>query len=132
MPKSDFEMLFESEVKELGWGYHQGKVVQVTQDSVMVDIGYKSEGHVPLRVSSSTGRTPPVKVGDEIAVLLERREDDRSYIVLSKAKADQLKIWDVIIDPTRHAHRRNNPQGSRAVYVDIKGYGAFCRARRWI
>lgn len=128
-PKSDFEMLFESEVKELQDGdIIKGKVVQVTQDSVMVDIGYKSEGHVPLREFLDKDGNPTVKVGDEIAVLLERREDDRGYIVLSKAKADQLKIWDVIIE----SHDKGTPidgiitqRIKGGFYVDIKGVTAF-------
>lgn len=125
----DFGELFEARLKEPQEGdIIKGKVVQITQDSVMIDIGYKSEGHVPLREFLDKDGNPTVKVGDEIAVLLERKEDEHGYIVLSKAKADQLKTWDVIIE----AAEANKPiEGvitqriKGGFYVDLKGVTAF-------
>ena len=96
---NNFEELFEAKIKEFQDGdIIKGKVVQITQDSVMVDIGYKSEGQVPLKEFLDKDGNPTVKVGDDITVLLERREDDRGHIVLSKAKADQYKVWDDIVE----------------------------------
>ncbi len=65
--KSDFEKLFESRIKELQEGdIIKGMVVEVTQDSVMIDIGYKSEGHVSIKEFTNEKGEVTVKVGDEV------------------------------------------------------------------
>jgi small subunit ribosomal protein S1 len=74
----------------------RGRVIQVTKDYVVVDIGYKSEGQVAINEFSSAEGQIPVKEGDEIEVLLESRENDNGLCVLSKEKADRLKVWDEI------------------------------------
>lgn len=66
----------------------QGTVVQVTNDNVFIDIGYKSEGKIPV----SDFQTPP-KVGDVIDVFLEKKEGRGGEVVLSKKKADYKSIW---------------------------------------
>ncbi len=70
----------------------QGKVLSVSNDSVVVDVGYKSEGEIPLQEFE----TPP-NVGDEIAVLLESVEDEFGTVVLSKKKADRIRGWEELI-----------------------------------
>ncbi|MFQ5735437.1 MAG: 30S ribosomal protein S1 [Thermodesulfobacteriota bacterium] len=127
--KTDFEKLFEAEIKQLQEGdVVEGTVVEVTPDSVMIDIGYKSEGHVSIKEFADENGEVNIKVGDVVKVLLERRENEHGYIVLSKAKADQLKIWDDIIE----CHDNNRPVEGTIVqrikggfYVDIKGVTAF-------
>ena len=74
----------------------KGRVIQVTKDYVVVDIGYKSEGQVALEEFTATDGHLTVKEGDEIEVLLESRENDNGLCVLSKEKADRLKVWDEI------------------------------------
>ncbi len=127
--KTDFEELFEAELKELQEGdIIKGRVVQVTQDAVMIDIGYKSEGQVPLKEFLDSAGNPTVKVGDEVKVLLERREDDRGYIVLSKAKADQLKVWDDIEESCstgKPVDGRITERIKGGFYVDVKGITSF-------
>src|SRR4030065_1483904 len=82
--KTDFEKLFEAEIKELQEGdIIKGTVVEVTKDSVMIDIGYKSEGHVSIKEFTDENGVVAVKVGDVVKVLLERRENEHGYIVLS-------------------------------------------------
>ncbi len=73
-----------------------GRVVKVGRDFVVVDIGYKSEGVIP--VSEFTGPTGQTKVdlGDVIEVLVEAKENDDGLVSLSKEKADRLKVWDEI------------------------------------
>jgi small subunit ribosomal protein S1 len=73
-----------------------GTVIQVTKDYVVVDIGYKSEGQVPVAEFESAGGEIAVKPGDKIDVLLESRENENGLVVLSKEKADRLKVWDDI------------------------------------
>src|SRR5437867_8723254 len=74
----------------------RGTVVQLTKDYAVVDIGYKSEGHVPLSEFGLMDRKPNVKGGDRVEVLLESRENDTGIVVLSKEKADKMRIWDEI------------------------------------
>src|SRR4051812_30904478 len=74
----------------------KGKVIHVGKDHVVVDIGYKSEGTIPLYEFTQADGTVGIKEGDEIDVFLESREDENGLCVLSKEKADRLKVWDEI------------------------------------
>src|SRR6201987_4349203 len=74
----------------------KGKVINVGKDHVVVDIGYKSEGTIPLYEFVQADGTVGVKEGDTIDVFLESREDENGLCVLSKEKADRLKVWDEI------------------------------------
>ncbi len=97
----DFATLFEASQK-LGGPIEEGKVVsgtviQLTKDYAVVDIGYKSEGQVAIsEFSAAPGGEPGVKVGDKVEVLVESRENDTGMVVLSKEKADKMRIWDEI------------------------------------
>ncbi len=74
----------------------KGKVVQVKLDEILVDVGGKSEGVVPLKelsVRNITSASDAVQVGDEIEVLVVRAENDEGTMVLSKRRADQIKAW---------------------------------------
>jgi small subunit ribosomal protein S1 len=74
-----------------------GTVIQLTKDYVVIDIGYKSEGQVPIsEFVLVPGAEPAVKVGDKVDVLVESRENDTGMVVLSKEKADKMRIWDEI------------------------------------
>jgi small subunit ribosomal protein S1 len=74
-----------------------GTVIQIAKDYVVVDIGYKSEGQVPLgEFIPVPGGEPQVKIGDKVQVLVESRENDTGMVVLSKEKADKMRIWDEI------------------------------------
>ncbi len=127
--KSDFEELFESRIKELQEGdITKGRVVQITQDSVMIDIGYKSEGQVPLREFLDKEGQPTIKVGDEIAVLIERREDENGIVRLSKAKADHFKVWDRIVEACEKSEPVEATISQRikgGFYAEIDGVTAF-------
>jgi small subunit ribosomal protein S1 len=72
----------------------RGRVVHVGTSEVLVDVGYKSEGSIPIEEFQRSGRLP--KVGEEIDVYLESKEDSEGLIVLSKEKADKIRVWDVI------------------------------------
>jgi len=74
----------------------KGVVVQVTKDYAVIDIGYKSEGQVPISEFGLSDGKPNVKAGDPVEVLLESRENDTGMVVLSKEKADKMRIWDEI------------------------------------
>ncbi|HUV86748.1 MAG TPA: 30S ribosomal protein S1 [bacterium] len=72
-----------------------GTVVAVTEDEVLVDIGYKSEGTISL---SEFAEEEPITVGDKVEVYLEKKEDQDGIIVLSKEKADFYRAWDQVRD----------------------------------
>jgi len=100
----DFASMLEESFKGKGNGKGElkeneivkGSVVQVTKDYAVVDIGYKSEGQVPIQEFGLVEGKPNVKVGDKVDVLLESRENDTGMVVLSKEKADKMRIWDEI------------------------------------
>ncbi|MGF1468205.1 MAG: 30S ribosomal protein S1 [Sandaracinaceae bacterium] len=97
-----FAALFEASVAradELREGdIVSGTVIALAKDSVIVDIGYKSEGMISL--SEFTDPTGEVHVapGDVVDVLVESKETDDGLVLLSKEKADKLKVWDEISD----------------------------------
>lgn len=73
----------------------RGRILRVDQDQVVVDIGFKSEGVIPLE---EFGDADAVKVGDEFDVFLEKMENQDGLVVLSKQRADFLKVWDRVRD----------------------------------
>ena len=74
----------------------RGTVISVGKDYAIVDIGYKSEGQVPLEEFRGADGAIHVAAGDVVDVLLESRENDAGMVVLSKEKADRFKVWDEI------------------------------------
>lgn len=72
----------------------EGTIVQVNPDSVVVDVGYKSEGVIPLKEFADESGEINVNVGDVYDVLFGGGESDSGLIVLSKEKADRQKIWN--------------------------------------
>lgn len=72
-----------------------GTVIRVEGEEVLIDIGYKSEGIVPLDEWSDTDEAPVP--GQKVAVLLEEIEDEFGLILLSKRKADRIREWEKII-----------------------------------
>ncbi|SHI58371.1 SSU ribosomal protein S1P [Malonomonas rubra DSM 5091] len=96
------EMSFEELLKDYEQGGFElkrndvveGTIVQVNPDSVVVDVGYKSEGVIPIREFADENGEINVKVGDVYDVLFGGGESDSGLIVLSKEKADRQKIWN--------------------------------------
>ncbi len=86
--------LYEETFKNLEEGtITEGRIVAVTKDKVVVDIGYKSEGMIP-NDQFSTEELQNVKVGDRLQVYIEECEDADGNLILSKEKADKMKIWE--------------------------------------
>src|SRR5262245_20632187 len=71
----------------------KGRIIDIRNNEVLVDIGYKSEGIIP---KYEFMEPEELKLGDEIEVLLERIEDENGMVVLSHEKAEQKKNWDRI------------------------------------
>jgi small subunit ribosomal protein S1 len=72
----------------------KGKIIDITRAEVVIDIGYKSEGMVPLHEFQSP---KDLKIGDDVEVLLESKENDDGMVVLSKEKVERARGWDKIV-----------------------------------
>ena len=70
-----------------------GTVISITANDVVVDVGYKSEGLVPIHEFTSRDDELQVNVGDEVEVLLEQSEGADGHVMLSKIKAERMRIW---------------------------------------
>ena len=108
----------------------QGEIVMGTVRSihdgiVVVDIGFKSEGAIPL---SEFGDPPAIEEGDEIEVFLESIEDQEGQVVLSKTKADFMRVWDRIkdaYDSDQIVEGRLMRRIKGGIVVDLFGVDAF-------
>ena len=74
----------------------KGTVLKVTDSAVVVDVGYKSEGLIQIHEFLDETGVVTVQPGDTVDVLLERTEDREGHIVLSREKAEKMKIWDEV------------------------------------
>jgi small subunit ribosomal protein S1 len=75
-----------------------GRVVEVSNGQVVVDVGYKSEGLISIDEFTDASGEVDVRVGDDVEVLLEKTEDREGHILLSKAKAERMRVWQTIED----------------------------------
>jgi small subunit ribosomal protein S1 len=73
----------------------KGRIVEITRDHVVVDVGLKSEGLVPISEFSDTSQ---LILDGEVEVLLDQAEDDNGQIVLSREKAERLRQWEYILE----------------------------------
>src|ERR1700745_1237006 len=103
----------------------KSRVLDIRDNMVVLDIGFKSEGSVPLEEFKDL---PDLKIGDEVEVLLEHLEDQEGSVVLSKKKADFMRVWERI----RLAYENDQPvEGTLVkkikggVVVDLMGVDAF-------
>jgi small subunit ribosomal protein S1 len=114
-PEESMEDWFKRGVGDIEEGAAvRGRVVEVRDSEVLVDIGYKSEGTIAIEEFRHAGALP--KVGEEIEVYLESKEDSEGLIVLSKDKADKIKVWDAI----SKSHDSGTPVEGKVVEV-VKG-----------
>ncbi len=89
-----FKELYEQSLQNVQLGaVVTGKVVQINADTVMVDVGWKTEGYIPAKEIRDEQGNVSVAVGDELEVLVDRRDGDGN-LVLSRDKAAKIKIWD--------------------------------------
>ena len=74
----------------------RGKVIAISGGGVIVDVGFKSEGIIPIEQFMNDRGQVTVQTGDSVDVFLEQTEDANGYVVLSREKAERMKIWDEI------------------------------------
>jgi small subunit ribosomal protein S1 len=105
-----------------------GRVINIVNDEVIVDVGYKSEGSVSLRDFEDPSG---IDVGDALEVLLEAAEDESGTIVLSKSKADRIRGWERLVKN----HKEGDIIKGKAVrkikgglLVDVGGVSVFLPA----
>ena len=92
----DFKELYEKSLNQFQYGdIATGKVVQIKEDRVMVDVGWKTEGFIPINEIKDAQGNINISVGDEIDVFIDKR-DAEGNMVLSRDKASKVKIWDEI------------------------------------
>jgi small subunit ribosomal protein S1 len=94
MDRVALEALYEETFRNFEEGtIIEGRVVAVSKDKVVVDIGYKSEGIIPADQFVPED-LQGLKPGDRLQVYIEEREDADGNLVLSKEKADKMKVWE--------------------------------------
>ena len=98
MTQESLEEAYDNSLRAFAEGeIVKGKVVEVSSDEVMIDIGFKSEGYIQAsEFEVGEDGLPAVNVGDQIDVYIVRREDADGQIVLSKEIADRTRVWDEI------------------------------------
>ncbi len=115
----EFEKLFEESLKQKSirpGELARGAVVKVLRDYVLIDIGFKSEGQIPIEEFRNFDGEIAVRPGDTVDVVFESVEDESGLIVVSKEKADALAAWDKLTD----AEQKGTPMEG-VVVNKIKG-----------
>jgi small subunit ribosomal protein S1 len=94
---NEFETLFEESLRTVKpGGVVKGRVVGITSTHVLIDVGYKSEGGIPIQEFSDRHGNLQVKVGDEVDVFFDSSEGENGGIVLSRQRAENIKLWEEI------------------------------------
>jgi small subunit ribosomal protein S1 len=125
----DFQTLYEESLRTVEEGQIlKGIVVDITPDHVTVDVGYKSEGQIPMQEFLKRDKKVDVKIGDRIDVVLERKESEEGLLILSKDKADKVNVWREISRSCREGEVMEGEIISKVkggLSVDIGGIFAF-------
>ncbi len=105
----------------------KGTIIRIQGNYVMVDIGSKSEGMIPIAEFARGGEPPELNPGDEVEVFFEKSEDDFGSVVVSKDKADRLRVWDRISniaeqDGTIEGRITGRVKGGLAVDIGVKAF----------
>ncbi len=92
--ENDFGALFEQSMRAVRPGeVVRGRVVHVSRDFVTVDIGFKSEGQIPIQEFVDRNGNVEVQPGEDIDVYFDGTDSEHGGVVLSRAKAEQFKVW---------------------------------------
>jgi small subunit ribosomal protein S1 len=94
----------------------KGKIVAIEGDMVLVDVGLKSEGRIPLKEFTAPGQESEIKVGDEAEVFVDRMENKSGEAVLSREKARREEAWGEL----EKAHAENQ-RVTGAIFGRVKG-----------
>ena len=105
----------------------KGRVLEVGEDEIIVDIGYKSEGIIHADEFRDENGEITIAVGDEVEVLLERREDQDGNVVVSREKAEKMKVWGKIEDAFKNdqiisGNVVDRVKGGLAVNIGVRAF----------
>jgi small subunit ribosomal protein S1 len=127
----DFASLFEQSLgtNEIRVGsVVTGKVVDITENDVIIDVGYKSEGRLPISQFLDEAGQGSLKPGDRVDVYIEYFDNETGQVAISRDKAQLVKVWDDIV----RAAEEGSPIKGRVIQkvkgglsVDIQGLKAF-------
>ena len=95
----DFQVVEDDEITE-------GRILEIRDDYALVDIGYKSEGLIPVEEFENEAGVVQVETNDVVDVLVVEREDEEGQVILSKEQADRKKVWEQLEEKWRAARRR--------------------------
>ncbi len=95
----DFSQLFEQSLQTVKPGeVVRGRVVNIGPEVVTIDIGYKSEGQIPVAEFRSRDGEVTISEGDEVEVFFDSADAEQEGVVLSRAKAEEFRVWHKIED----------------------------------
>jgi len=95
----NIEEMYEQSLRQIQEGeLITGEIIKIDEEYVLVDIGYKSEGIIPIREFKDTDGKVTAKAGDKVDVVLEKKENDEGVVTLSMERAKKIKVWDQIRD----------------------------------
>ena len=93
----DFDQQVSERLKKINEGeIVTGSVTQISKDFVTIDFGYKSEGQVSRQEFMNEDHELTVQLADNVDIYLERFEDEHGQVVVSKEKADKLRVWEEV------------------------------------
>ena len=95
--EEEFKELYEESLKTFQEGeVVKGRIVGIDKEFVMIDIGYKSEGRIPISEFLTPSGEVTAQTGEWVDVLIEKRDDEEGDILLSKERAAKILVWDEI------------------------------------
>jgi small subunit ribosomal protein S1 len=104
-----------------------GRIISIDRDSVLVDIGYKSEGQIPIQEFMDEEGNVKANVDDVVEVMVEWWDEEEEVVLLSKEKAEKVKVWDEIKrahdnDGTVEGVIMNRVKGGFSVDIGVQAF----------
>jgi len=95
--EEEMKELYETSMRNLQEGnIHKGRVINIDNETVIIDVGLKSEGKMPLSEFLDKSGNLTAHIGDEVEVMVVGREEKDGLLVLSKQRVDTIKLWQNI------------------------------------
>ena len=116
----DFQIVQDDEIT-------QGRILEIGEDYALVDIGYKSEGLIPVEEFEDETGVIQIETDDVVDVLVIEREDESGQVILSKERADTKKVWEKLEDKWEADELvegviTNRVKGGLQVDIDVEAF----------
>jgi small subunit ribosomal protein S1 len=116
----EFQVVEDDEITE-------GHILEINEDNALVDIGYKSEGLIPVEEFEDDSGVLQVEEGDVVDVLVIEREDESGQVILSKEQADRKKVWEMLEEKWENDELvegtiTNRVKGGLQVDIDVEAF----------